>query len=413
MDRTLHDQKQHHRQNDKDKMLREYTDLTAGDIALLTRVLSHAPRQGRSSTVKESYKLIVREQISNLPRYLRAKIAWISSFCSLHKKINPFPVNSILEWLKDEVDRCVPEVWSPLRRQKLLNEEQMKMLAALEELSELWNAPDRSKQRNGRTSSIGLPNRRVSAKCSACILAQIGGDEQILLVLGAFFIGRVHSSIWKRSKRILWIESWIRGAVDDSKEDEAIRKMWQLGMDLGDVRKRAPGVDRAYVDEFVEKARGTEHQRARNPAGPFGSVAEDDRVVDEWLAQATADEVFDDEEVWQQLQPSQAVEPDPDLEQQPETSVEFEDDLEASQLFRVPSSVYSQHSYWSQASSHDTESELIGLYQHSTLTLANARKETPPAESNSQRGGKGKQSERAKYPRHHLSLVTKPRGNVT
>ena len=408
-DRTLHDQKQHHRPSDK---ILQYTDLTAADIALLTQILSHAPRQGHS-ILKESYKLIVREQISKLPDYLRAKIPWISSFCSLHNKINPFPVNSILEWLRDEVDRCVPEVWSPLRRQKLLGEEQMKMLATLEDLSVLWRAPIQSKQKNGRTSNLGLSYGYGSAKCSACTLAQIGGNEQVLIALGAFFIGRVHSSIWKRSKRILWVESWIRGAVDDSMEDEAIRKMWRLGVELRDLRKRATVSDRAHVDEFVEKAKAIEHLRKGpvDQVGPIEPSAEDDQVVDDWLAQATADEVFDEEKVWQQLQPSQAAKPESSFEQDSGQALELEEDPEASQLFWVPSSVYSQNSEWSQPSSHDTESELIALYQHSTLTLANAGEEARARESNGQHGGKGKQSEFAKFPRHNLPPATKPRGN--
>jgi hypothetical protein len=397
MDRTLHDQKQHHRQSDK--ILREYTDLTAADIALLTQILSHAPRQGHSIS-KESYKLIVREQISKLPSYMRAKIPWVSSFCSLHSKINPFPVNSILEWLKDEVDRCVPEVWSPLRRQKLLDEEQMAMLATLENWSVLWNASDQSKQQNGRMSKMSFSNRRGSTRCSACILAQIGGNEQVLTALGAFFIGRIHSSIWKRSKRILWVESWVRGAVDDSMEDEAIRKMWRFGVELRDVRKRAPASDRAYVDEFVEKAKGTERpcERPMDQVGTTEPSVNDDRVVDDWLTQATADEVVDDEGIWQQLRPSQAGEPESSFEQEAEAAFEFEEDLEASQLFRVPSSVYSQPSEWSLPSSHDTESELIGLYQHSTLSLAKAREPARVRDSDGQHGVKGKQAGLAKHP---------------
>lgn len=362
--------------------------------------------------MKESYKLIVREQISKLPSNLRAKIPWISSFCSLHNKIDPFPVNSILEWLKDEVDHYVPAVWSPLRSNKLLNEEQVTMLAALENLSDLWCAPAQSTRKNRGISNAGLSSDFESTKCSGCVLARIGGNAQIVTTLGAFFIGRVHSSIWKRSKRIMWIESWIRGALDDNEKEEAIRKMWRFGIELREVRKKATSTDRAYVDEFVEKAQRTEHE-AKVPSHRVGSIelpADEDRIADGWLAQTTADEVFNDKEPWQHHPPSQADEPDPNFEQEFGLVADLEADLEASQLFRVPSSVYSRNSELSQPSSHGTESELIGLYQHSTLALPMGGEAGQVAESDGQQGSKGKLSELATWPRHHLSLVTKPRG---
>ena len=414
MDQTLHDEKHHHHHHRRrsNKILPEYTELTAADIALLTQILSHAPRQG-SSTLLESYKLIVGEQMSKLPPYLRTKIPWISSFCSLHNKINPFPVNSILEWLKEEVEHYIPQVWCSFRREKLFNEEQMKLLSVLEDLSVLWNATNQSKKSKGRASRMGLSHSHGTAKCSACILARIGGNAQALLALGAFFVGRVHSSIWKRSKRIMWVESWIRGAVDDNQEDQAIRKMWQLGMELRSMRKKAPIVDRAYVDEFVEKARAAEHdsETPLNLVRPSQPLADDHRNVADWLAQATADEVFEDEEVWQQLQPAQTSGPTSRAERNDDSAFEFEEDLEASQLFRASSSIYSQRSEWSQPSSHDTESELIGLYQHSTLTLVEAGKGGLFDEPAGEFRRKEKQSELAKYPRHPLSLVTKPRRN--
>jgi hypothetical protein len=82
---------------------------------------------------------------------------------------------------------------------------------------------------------------------------------------------------------------------------------------------------------------------------------------------ATGDDPFDDDNTWQQLQPSKHDGPESNFEPQAGPTADVEVDTEASQLFRAPSSIYSQDSGWSQASSHDTERELIDLYRHSVF----------------------------------------------
>lgn len=362
---TFSVQRQHHRRDDQ--IVRNYTDLTPADIKLLTKILSHAPKQ-RNSTIAASYERIVREQTLTLPTHLRTKIPWISTFCSVHNRINPFVVNSIREWLKDEVDHCVPRVWSPLEEQNLLNAEQSKMLALVEELSTLWTPLQGSSQERSHQRKASVTYAYGSAKCGGCVLAQIGGHEQVLIAIGAFFIGRVRSSIWERSKRIIWMESWLRDTVDESGVDQAIRKMWDLGMELRELRKKANISERPYVHDYVERAQAVEQaQRQKQPAQD--DLTEVDQNADGWLSQvATADELFDNEAVWDELQPSKSSELEPNVDQDADSVEEFQEDLEASRLFRPPSSVYSQHSKRSQASSHNTESRLLDMYRHSAYT---------------------------------------------
>ena len=379
----MHDQKAHHRRSDG--IVYDYTDLTTAEINMLTKILSHAPKQ-RNSTLVRAYEQIVRDQTTKLPSHLRTKIPWISSFCSLHNRINPFPVNSVLEWLKDEVDRCVPEVWSPLQRQNAFNADQSEMLILLQDMSSVWNPPSEKKKKHGLARSLSVSRGPSSTKCTACILAQIGGNEQWLIALGAFFIGRVHSSIWKRSKRIQWAESWVRDAVGDDKADQTVRKMWQLGIQLRELRKNANVTSRSYVDEYVEQARSFNHDqpqkrphredatvRHQGDGGWLSQVAAADDLFDHNEQQpATADDPFDDENTWKQLQPSMQDESEPPAG----PTADIEVDTEASRLFRVPSSIYSQDSGWSQASSHDMETQLIDLYRHSVFPRTSAEEET-------------------------------------
>ena len=362
---------------------------------MLTKILSHAPKQ-RNSPNANSYERIVRVQTSKLSAHLRAKIPWLSTFCSLHSKINPWPVNSILEWVKDEIDKCLPAIWSPLRTQRKLNEEQQRMLIIVQNLRCLWT-PSESQQTKNRQRKPSISFGYGSAKCGACVLAQIGGNGDAPIAIGAFFIGRVRESLWKSSKRIIWIESWIRDAVEDSQADQAVRKMWQLGIGLRKARKNANTGDRSYVNEYVAEARASEQgQNQKQPiqTDPFAdsnwlnqdATADDvfngglehgeiqdqksPLEADNWLAQvAVADDLFDNKDAWDQLLPADQVETASASEKQVGAELGFDQDFEANHLFRPTSSVYSQRSDRSRASSHDSTDQLIDMYRHSKYTM--------------------------------------------
>jgi hypothetical protein len=400
MYQQLQDQSRHHVRSSRrnDRLIREYSDLTTGEIRLLTKILSHAPKQ-RNSPNANSYERIVQEKTSRLPSHLRARIPWLSTFCSLHSKIVPWPVKSILEWLKDEIDTFLPEVWSPLRTQRKLNEEQQRMLIVVENLRCLWT-PSESQQTKSRQHRPSISFGYGSAKCSGCVLAQIGGNGDVLIAIGALFIGRVRGMIWKRSKRIVWIESWIRDAVEDSQADQAVHMMWQLGMELREVRKKANASDRSYVDEYAAEARAADQGQAQKQptqTNPFDDsnwldqdvTADDlfDRGLEQgedqnqsmqhntfesenWLAQvATADELFNNQEEWDQLQPPRQVETESASEEQAGAGLGFGQDFETDHLFRPSSSVYSRRSDRSRASSHDSTDQLIEMYRHSKYTM--------------------------------------------
>lgn len=330
----------------------------------------------------------------------------------------------------------MPEIWSPLQRQSALIADQAKMLTLLQDMTSLWNPPKEQRQKHSLARSLSVTRGHSSTKCSACILAQIGGNEQLLIALGAFFIGRVHSSIWKRSKRIQWVESWVRDTVEDDIVDQTIRKMWQLGIELRELRKNTKVRDRSYVNEYVERARSSKPGPPAMPpyresvtggyqdaGGWLSQVAAADDLFDHDERQtqppsatdrrdvnqqqnsfldeaATADELFNDENTWKQLQPSMQDKPESDLEPQAGPTADIEVDTDASRFFRVPSSIYSQDSGWGQASLHGTESELIDLYRHSVFPRTSVQEET---DASSER-----EVQRSKHPRDRYEIGQHP-----
>lgn len=279
----LHDDKTHFRSLDLPAA--HYTDLSRSDITVLTEILTHAPDPSKPM-YRASYEEIVKSQIAKLPYNLVSKLPWLSTFCTLHHKIIPLPVVGLLKALQYEVNVAAEEVWAPLLEKCVLNVEQNHMLNTLEDLGILWLKPDEFQAKYHRPPKDDHRKEMLS-KCGACTLASIGGDRNAMIALGAFFIGRSAPSIWKKSKRLLWMEAWIRNSLEDSEQEDAVVEMWQLGRELRKVRKEYGGGGRDYVDGAVEQAlageRMSEHHYFEAEVNESGG----------WHEELTANEVFD------------------------------------------------------------------------------------------------------------------------
>ena len=314
-----------------------------------------------------------------------------------------------------------------LRKGSVLSKEQDGQLTMLEDMSALWLRPEAFQSNYGRQQKTKPAFECVTNKCSACILAQIGGNTKLVTALGGFFIGRVDTSIWRRGKRVMWMGSWIRNSIDDSQEEEAIQKMWQLGVHLRELRKKGVPQNRAYIDEYVKMSKSAEgSEPGRTPAtshpteyaelaneAPYGSM---NPRVGEWLSEVTADDLFD--------RPNEPLAPIPEHEKPTQwdpVDYNFEPapGMQArtpQTNLRPPSSVYSRNTAvtaWPPASPYDTVSDLIDHYRHSNvstptpkpLRVAKGSPESAP------RRQLPNDPELAKYPRHRFSPVTLPRSS--
>ncbi|KAK3725435.1 hypothetical protein LTR37_000405 [Vermiconidia calcicola] len=367
------------------KFAQNYTDLSRQDISSLTKILSHAPKRPRSVN-GASYQNMVRDLITKLPSHLRNKLPWVSTLCSLHNKMNPLPVVSIFDALKHEIDGSTAEIWIPLRDQGKMNNDQAEMLTVLQDVSSLWLRPTPVNRSEKKRPAYEY----CSNRCAGCMLARIGGDVKAVTALGAFLIGRLDAKIWQRSKRILFVEAWIRNAVPDAEEEDAVISMWQLGIELGRVRKAAVVEDRPYVAEFVEQARAERSPSRKSPSqdekaqatGSIRTSQVQNSRVDEWLEEVTVDDLFNDEGEQPPLGEGLRISSSPSPAGFVHGPASVVRDRPYGELPYTASSIYSNHSgglketvspnrsarsSWEYPSSHDTESELLGLYQHSTV----------------------------------------------
>ena len=420
------------------KIPQDYTDLGKADIALLTRVLSHAPRHSTPAP-GAAYEQVVRGMIAELPSHLRCKLPWLCRFCSLHKNLNPLPVIRIFEAFKNEIEVSLAATWSPVRDQGLLSPEQATLMTAIEDLSALWLQPEAFAKKFLRAQKTTPSVAYQTNKCAACMLAHIGSRLEPLAALGGFFIGRVSTQLWKRSKRIKWIEQWVRRAVEEHEEGTAIEEVWQLGVELRALRKKAEDSDRAYIDAFVEKAQnGTPAVPLRPIESPrrnsrdecnenaFRNQSQSSKV-DKWLAEVSN---HDRDDGFEGSTSSSRMLAKPTLRSGTEATP-APPSLRPPEPLRnrhIPSSVYSRNITGTPragtksqfntnirnpfASPCEMNDSLIDLYRHSTLPneAADLFGEEHGPEPSQPSMAKRKDPELAKYPRHKLTPITIPRG---
>ena len=245
--------------------VQHYSDLTHADIVLLTDFLSI---RITSSTQDQEQ---IRASISELPTHLRSKIPWITSSCTVHSKINPLPISSILKALRNMVEDDVSLMADHLRAFDEDHDRSVSTLTRLEDLAALWLRPQAFEQRYGRPPSENSPYDYYSTKCGSCILVSMSQDVDTLIALGGCFIGITKTAKWKGSKRIIWLEEWIRSLSDELEPDAAIAEKWKLGTDLRRRRKSAPKRDhdhRGYVDEYIAEAKRAELAPSRPSRTP-------------------------------------------------------------------------------------------------------------------------------------------------
>jgi hypothetical protein len=258
-----------------------YTELSHSDINLLTEILNHAP-QSPSRIYKRSYEEIVRSQIARLPSHLLSKIPILSTFCSLHHKIISLPMVGILKAFQYEVDFAAQQLWAPLQDKGVLTPRQNDLLTSLEDLSIIWLSIEEFQVKYKRPPSVEQKSR-TATKCAACALARIGGDQEAMIALGAFFIGRTSPKIWRKSKRILWMEAWLQNSMEEDSAKQAVEELWQLGKELRRLRKEYTEVKREGIEEVSKDSHQSNvlHPRIEMNSNPG------------WHADLTANEIFD------------------------------------------------------------------------------------------------------------------------
>lgn len=212
--------------------------------------------------------------ISELPSHLRAKIPKLSTFCPLHHKLNPLPVIDLLKVVQREVHPKALDKWNGTDLP----------ITLLQNTNAIWMKPEIFFKAFGRSPGVGTGWSFQEQKCAACKLAYLARNTDVVVALGAITIARLDPRNWKKSKRILWFEAWLKGSVEWRHDGGSgtIESMWEEGVGLSKfVKASRPqhGGERRYIDEYVAQATAGGVQSPASAVRPPRSPSQDDHVA--------------------------------------------------------------------------------------------------------------------------------------
>ncbi|KAF2160953.1 hypothetical protein M409DRAFT_70039 [Zasmidium cellare ATCC 36951] len=198
----------------------EYRDLSKTDIELMAPILDALPDPDASNA--STYRQVTKQMISDLPSHLRAKVPQVSTFCSLHHKLNPMPLIDLLQAVQKELTPSSLRTWDGVEDLPF---------TTLQDVNAIWTKPDDFRKLFNRSPSIRFSYE--DHKCAACRLACIARNPEAMIALGAIMIARLDPRNWKKSKRILWFEVSLKGCIQWRQEElSAVEVMWKTGVAL-------------------------------------------------------------------------------------------------------------------------------------------------------------------------------------
>lgn len=227
-----------------------YKDMTYRDVVRLAAVLSHAPpsQLPLTSAQHRSYRAITQDEIAKLPPRLlslpesnrgkrKAKSSYLkkvegeeegkeeegNELCSLHRPLNDALIESLFRSIKRQLEDKIPAAVDCICRYTQLEADflqEVDRLTPLNDVPSLWLRP----QATARSASDHQHNAKnppgnndrftyQADRCSACILARLGSDPDVLVALLAamkMHMSEDRTSVAGLSVRISWVQQWIR-----------------------------------------------------------------------------------------------------------------------------------------------------------------------------------------------------------
>ena len=278
-----------------------YKDMTYRDVVSLTTVLSHAPASHLPQTSAQwrSYRSITQQEISNLPQRLLSRSNRGKNFklsrshsqegelCNLHAPLNEALILSLFRVVKRQLEDKIPAAMNSVRndRRASFQEKFGARLAPLNDVPSLWLHPQIFSTRYGFS-----PGKRFTYQadgCSACILARIGSDVDVLVALLAamkMHMPEERTTISGSSVRISWVQQWIR-QFPRKQCDSMLRMSDEMGGKLKSLHRQARTEGRRErLGEAVTKSK-TEGRQATSQTNEESSGPNEGhkRFVQGWL----------------------------------------------------------------------------------------------------------------------------------
>ncbi|KAK4504641.1 hypothetical protein PRZ48_002602 [Zasmidium cellare] len=281
----------HHHHHDRSPP-REYRDLSKSDIELLAPILDALPEPDASNA--STYRRATKKMITDLPSHLRAKIPQVSSFCSLHHHLNPLPIIDLLKAIQHELTPSSLRTWKDVDDLPF---------TTLQDINFIWTKADDFSKLFGRAPSIRFSYE--GHKCAACKLACLARNVEAMIAVGAIMIARLDPKNWRKSKRILWFEVWLKGCIQWRQDDDcAVDVMWKTGVILSKGMSKKGDAERPWMEKAIAEAKASNAAPPRDPSPsrsthanvpaavrPIRSPGQDDHVA--FVAEALQDPFMD------------------------------------------------------------------------------------------------------------------------
>lgn len=249
-----------------------YSHLYLEDIAALTSILSHhpPPHVDHAGVQCSSYSSITKQQIAALRPHLQSSLAHtltgalkpahapaargrLGELCpQLHGRLSARLCQSVFEWVRHEFETGIPMTLAPLWYHGVLSAAQEQRLRCLEPVVEMWKegldpVAEAALEREPCRVLVGPWTRRRVSKwgrqedgCFACMLARIGGDENVCFALLTGMVARMKSERIKdgKSGRVQWVEAWLKGFQGS---ERLIQEAWALGKEIKEMSRKIRG----------------------------------------------------------------------------------------------------------------------------------------------------------------------------
>jgi hypothetical protein len=235
----------------------ETRQLHNSDMKKLVPIFGGVPSPGSNRV--EIYNNTVKECVKALPYRLRKPYLPSSgTLCRTHKGLNSNLINEVWSWVQHEFDSGIGKYVFPIVMNDQLTAAQENKIRQLEPVLEMWRKDFKTDASAppGRTPIHGHTKWAYQTdQCSACMLARIGSDKNVLFALYAGMIGRfpLHKLISRtvslaefrasklndlKSKRIRFVRYWIKACRNG---DSLLHDAAELGIVLKKMHKEWKG----------------------------------------------------------------------------------------------------------------------------------------------------------------------------
>ncbi|KAE9984803.1 hypothetical protein BLS_001376 [Venturia inaequalis] len=211
-----------------------FHSLTTSDMKLLTRILSHQPSPVHpyDSSTQSKYRSLTKKDIDKLPVHLRKESGQEKNLCKMHAGLNSGLINSIFEWIHKQVDASVSKCLAdPTNTDVLIPDEVMEPFLYLLDIRSMWTPSSSSffTRRQSKQDKRWAPQKDG---CKACMLARLGGEEDIVTPLRASIVAKLSAEDKPKSRRLVWMAALIYGCFTEDVFQRIMDKSESLARSL-------------------------------------------------------------------------------------------------------------------------------------------------------------------------------------